>query len=66
MVNRILNQAMTIARKLDVKVVCVFDQVLHAKVIDILWKDEEKMHTIIVGMGVFHMICNFLVAISNI
>ena len=34
-VNDILNQAMKIARKLEVKVVCVFDQALNAKVIDI-------------------------------
>ena len=34
-VNEILNQAMKIARKLEVKVVCVFDQTLHGKVIDI-------------------------------
>ena len=32
-VNKILNQTMKIARKLDVKVVFVFDQALHAKVI---------------------------------
>ena len=29
-VNEILNQAMKIARQLDVKVVCVFDQALYA------------------------------------
>ena len=40
--NEILNQAMKIARKLDVKVVCVFDQALHVEDIDILWKDEDK------------------------
>ena len=34
-VNEILNQAMKIAGKLDIKEVCVFDQALHAKVIDI-------------------------------
>ena len=32
---------MKIVRKLDVKVVCVFDQALHAKVIDIY--SEEKV-----------------------
>ena len=60
MVNEILKQAMKIARQLDVKVVCVFDQALYAKVTEILWKDEEKMRTIIVRMGAFHTICNFL------
>ena len=34
-VKEILNQAMKIARKLDLKVVFVFYQALHAKVIDI-------------------------------
>ena len=42
MVNKILSQAMKIARKLDIKVVCISDQALHVKVIDILWKGEEK------------------------
>ena len=41
-VNEILNQAMKIARKVSVKVVCEFDQALHAKVINTLWKYEEK------------------------
>ena len=36
-VKEILKQAMKIARKLEVKVVCVFDQALHAKVIDKLF-----------------------------
>ena len=58
-VNEILNQAMKIARTIDVKVVCVFVQALYAKVTEI-WKDEEKMCTIIVRMGAFHTICNFL------
>ena len=52
---------MKIARKLDVKVFSVFDQALHAKVIDILSKDEGTMCPIIVGMGAFYIICNFLV-----
>ena len=56
---------MKIARQLDVKVVCVFDQALYAKVTEILWKDEEKMHTIIVCMGAFHTICNFLATIGK-
>ena len=41
-VNKILKQAMKIARQFDVKVVCVFDQALYAKVTEILWKDDEK------------------------
>ena len=59
---------MKIARKLDVKVVGVFDQALHAKVIDKLYyngKMKKKMHTKIVGMGAFHSICNFLVTIGK-
>ena len=56
---------MKIARQLDVKVVCVFDQALYAKVTEILWKDEEKMRTIIVRMGAFHTICNFLATIGK-
>ena len=64
-VNEILNQAMKIARKLDANVVCVFDQALYAKYTEILWKDEEKMRTIIVWMGAFHTICNFLGTIGK-
>ena len=57
---------MKIARKFDVKIVCVFYKALYAKVIDILLKYEEKMRTIIVGIGAFHRICNFLVKIGKI
>ena len=57
---------MKIARKFDVKIVCVFYQALYAKVIDILLNYEEKMRTIIVGMGALHRICNFLVKIGKI
>ena len=43
---------MKIVRKLYVKVVCVFEQALHAKVNDIFSKDE-KMRRIIVEMCAF-------------
>ena len=57
---------MKIAKKLDVKeVVCVFDQALYAKVTEILWKDEEKMRTIIVRMDAFYTICNFIGTIGK-
>ena len=65
-VYEILNQVLKILKKLDLnEITCVFDQVLYAKAVEIIWKDTEKFHPIIPRMGVFHSICNMLAIIGK-
>lgn len=60
-VNEVLTQVLKIKESLGLKeIVCVFDQALHAKAADITWKHPDKFQPIILRMGVFHNICNFL------
>ena len=42
------------------KVICVFDQALHAKAAAIAWQDQKIFKNVILRMGTFHTICNFL------
>ena len=60
-VNEVLTQALKFKESLGLKeVVCVFDQALHVKAADITWKHPDKFQPIVLRMGVFHTICNFL------
>ena len=60
-VNKILTQALNIEESLDLKeIVCVLDQALYAEAADIAWKHRGKFQSIVLRMGVFHTICNFL------
>ena len=61
-VNEVLNQSLSIMQSLNqTKIVCVFDQALYAKAIEITWKHPDKFqNTIIVRLGVFHTICTLL------
>ena len=40
------------------KIVCVFDQALYAKAIEITWKHVDKFKNIILRMGVLHTVCS--------
>ncbi|KAL7378889.1 hypothetical protein ABVT39_020321 [Epinephelus coioides] len=46
------------------KTVCVFDQALYAKAVEITWKHHDNFHEIIIGLGVFHTICALLAIID--
>ena len=60
-VNKILTQALKIKESLDLKeIVRVFDQARYAKAADIAWKHRGKLQSVVLRMGVFHTICNFL------
>ncbi|XP_053399793.1 uncharacterized protein LOC123523028 [Mercenaria mercenaria] len=60
-VNEILQQCLKIIAMLDVKeIVCVFDQALYAKAAEIIWKNVETFKSVIIRLGVFHTICNFM------
>lgn len=57
----ILNQSELIRNKLQLEsIVLVMDQALYAKATEIVWKHEEQYRNLILRMGVFHTICNFL------
>ena len=60
-VNEIITQAFKINEYLRLReIVCVFDQALYAKAVDIVWKHPDKFKPIVLKMGGFHRICNFL------
>ena len=60
-VTEVLTQALKIKESLGLKeIVCIFDQALYAKAADITWKHPDKFQPIVLRIGVFHTICNFL------
>ena len=46
-------------------IVCVFDQTLYAKACEIVWKNPDNLHPIVLRMGVFHTICTMLAVIGK-
>ncbi|XP_078353848.1 uncharacterized protein LOC144638526 [Oculina patagonica] len=65
-VNEVLNQALKIKESLHLKdIVCVFDQAMYAKAAEITWKHPDKFQPIVLRMGAFHTICNFLAVIGK-
>jgi hypothetical protein len=60
-VSEILKQSDCIRENLNLQsIVVVMDQALYAKACKIVWKHNAKYKHIILRMGVFHTICNFL------
>ena len=47
------------------EIVCVFDQALCAKVCELVWKNPDTFHPIVLIMGVFHTICTMLAVIGK-
>ena len=65
-VSEVLNQSLSIMQSLQLtKTVCVFDQALYAKAIEITWKHVDKFNNIILRMGVFHTVRNLLSTIGK-
>lgn len=65
-VNEVLNQSDNIRKTLKLeKVVVVLDQALYAKATEIQWKHHDKFQNVILRMGTFHTICNFLSVIGK-
>lgn len=57
----ILNQSDTIRKDLQLaSIIVVMDQALYAKASEIIWKHPNQYCNIILRMGVFHTICNFI------
>ena len=65
-VSEVLNQSLSIMQSLQLTtIVCVFDQALYAKAIEITWKHVDKFKNIILRMGVFRTVCNLLSTIGK-
>ena len=63
-VYEVLLRSLKIMQALDLNaIVCVFDQTLYAKAYEIVWKNPDNLHPIVLRMGVFHTICT--IACSN-
>ena len=66
-VQEILRQCNVIKEEAKLKnIVLVLDQALYAKATEIAWGDAKKYENIILMMGNFHTICNFLSTIGKL
>ena len=65
-VMEILNRSMAIKESLKISgIACTFDQALYAKAAEIVWKNKEKFEGLILLLGGFHLICNFISIIGK-
>ena len=65
-VYKVLLQSLKIMQALDLNaIVCVFDQALYAKACEVVWKNPDNFHPIVLRMGVFHTICTMLAVIGK-
>ncbi len=62
----ILNQANQIKEALHLpSIVFVFDQALYAKACEVVWKHPHAFKDVVLRMGTFHTICNFMSIIGK-
>ena len=62
----VLLRSLKIMQALDLNViVCVFDQALYAKACELVWKNPDNVHPIVLITGVFHTICTMLAVIEK-
>lgn len=65
-VHQVLLQVLKIKAQLDLEeIVCVFDQALYAKAMEIKWKNTEMFEKVFIRMGAFHTLCNLLSIIGK-
>ena len=65
-VHAVLSHALKIKDALNLQeIVCVFDQAVYAKAAEIVWKHQDRFHTIILRMGAFHKTCMLLSIIGK-
>ena len=65
-VYEVLLRSLKIMQALDLNaIVCVFDQALYAKACEVVWKNPDNFHPIVLRMGVFHTICTMLAVIGK-
>ena len=46
-------------------IVCVFDQAIYSKAIEIKWKEKEKLKNTVLMMGMFHTIMVYMHILSK-
>ena len=63
-INEMLEQALKMKASLNIKsIVCVFDQSIFAKAMEIKWKEPRKSHDCLIMLGTFHIIMMFMAVI---
>ena len=63
---QVLCRAVSIMDSLKLlSIVCVFDQAIYSKAIEIKWKQKEKFQNCVIMMGVFHMIMVYMHILSK-
>ena len=64
--HQVMMRALKIIESLKlVTLVCVFDQAIYSKAIEIQWKDQEKFGSIVLMMGMFHMLMMYMHILSK-
>ena len=59
-------RALKIVESLNlVSIVCVFDQAIYSKAIELKWKDKEKFNSCVLMMGMLHMLMMFMHILSK-
>ena len=65
-VHQLLLQVLKIKSHLDLEeIVCVFDQTIYAKAMEVKWKNTEMFEKVFIRMGAFHTLCNLLSIIGK-
>ena len=65
-VHQVLLQIIKIKAELHLEeILCVFDQALYAKEMEIKWKNSEVFKKVVICMGAFHTLCNLLSIIGK-
>ncbi len=66
-INELLNRALAIKNELKLKeIVCVFDQAIYCKAIEIKLKHMDQFNEVILRMGTFHVTCIFILIMGKI
>ena len=59
-------RALKIVSSLNLKsIVCVFDQAIYSKAIELRWKEQEKFSSCVLMMGMFHMLMMYMHILSK-
>ena len=62
----VLDRCLKIKEQLRLKyIVCVFDQAIYCKAMELKWRYPDKYKYFIVMLGIFHMIMIYLVIIGK-
>jgi len=65
-VYEVMIQVMKIKEELNLEeIVCVFDQALYAKAVEIQWKQGRMFQEVVIRMGCFHTLCNLVAVIGK-